>query len=68
MNADLSKANWFKSSRSGGQTDCVEIAWLRGKQIGVRDSKNTTGPALVFAPDAWNAFTATVRDGRFRMS
>ncbi|WP_433601513.1 DUF397 domain-containing protein [Nocardia sp. CA-135953] len=64
MKTDLSGANWFKSSHSSSQTDCVEVAWLDGA-VGVRDSKNPTGPALVFAPEAWDAFAAGVRDGEF---
>jgi len=68
MKAELSEAKWFKSSRSGGQTDCVEVAWLQGQQIGVRDSKNTTGPTLVFAPGTWDALTASVRNGSFQVS
>jgi hypothetical protein len=31
----------------------------------VRDSKNPTGPALVFAPGEWDAFTADVHGGDF---
>ncbi|MGW0005342.1 DUF397 domain-containing protein [Nocardia grenadensis] len=64
MSTDLSGANWFKSSHSGGQTDCVEVAWLTDGQVGVRDSKNTLGPALVFEPGAWDAFaTGLQADG-----
>ncbi|WP_081769202.1 DUF397 domain-containing protein [Nocardia nova] len=63
MNADLSTARWFKSSHSGGSQECVEVAFLAGGAVGVRDSKDATGPALVFAPDAWDAFTATVAGG-----
>lgn len=66
MNTDLSGANWFKSSHSGGQTDCVEVAWLTDGQVGVRDSKNTLGPALVFAPGAWDAFATGLQAGEFR--
>jgi hypothetical protein len=33
--------------------------------VGVRDSKNTAGPALVFTPGEWEAFTAGVQDGEF---
>ncbi|WP_432278230.1 Scr1 family TA system antitoxin-like transcriptional regulator [Nocardia carnea] len=29
--------------------------------VGVRDSKNPTGPALVFTPSEWDAFTATIQ-------
>ncbi|MER7454261.1 DUF397 domain-containing protein [Nocardia beijingensis] len=60
MHVNLSNANWFKSSRSGGGKECVEIAYLTDGLVGVRDSKNPTGPALVFTPSAWDAFTATL--------
>ncbi|MEV6099971.1 DUF397 domain-containing protein [Nocardia sp. NPDC051981] len=65
MNIDLSGAQWFKSSHSSGQTECVEVAWLPGGTVGVRDSKNPTGPALVFAPGEWDAFAAGIIRGDF---
>jgi hypothetical protein len=43
----------------------VEVAHLDGGMIGVRDSKNPSGPALVFTPGEWDAFTAGVNDGEF---
>jgi hypothetical protein len=64
VNGDLSGAEWFKSSRSGSK-DCVEVAFLAGGHVGVRDSKNPTGPALVFTPSEWDSFTARVTDGEF---
>ncbi|MFI1463660.1 DUF397 domain-containing protein [Nocardia carnea] len=64
-NVDLSGASWFKSSRSGSQSACVEVAWLQDGRVGVRDSKNATGPALVFAAGEWAAFTAHARSGSF---
>lgn len=60
MHVNLSNANWFKSSYSSGGQDCVEVAHLAGGMVGVRDSKNPTGPALVFTAAAWDAFTATL--------
>ncbi|NKY89388.1 DUF397 domain-containing protein [Nocardia veterana] len=57
MNVDLSRAQWFKSSRSSASKDCVEVAFLDGGSIGVRDSKDPTGPALIFTPAEWDAFT-----------
>jgi hypothetical protein len=46
-----------KSSYSGAQSNCVEVA---GTTIGgraVRDSKDQTGgPMLTFAPGSWQAF------------
>lgn len=47
---DLSGAQWFTSTRTSGGKDCVEVAHLRGRLVGVRDSKNPAGPALVFTP------------------
>lgn len=68
MNDELSRMNWFKSSYSEGNSQCVEVAWLDGGKASVRDSKNPTGPALVFAPGEWDAFTADLRDGRLARS
>ncbi|WP_040805802.1 DUF397 domain-containing protein [Nocardia concava] len=65
MSADLTGATWFKSTRSGGQTDCVEVAWLADGVVGVRDSKDPSGPALTFAPEAWDSFTSGVVLGAF---
>ncbi|MET8871785.1 DUF397 domain-containing protein [Nocardia sp. NPDC004604] len=65
MNIDLPEAKWFKSSHSSGNDTCVEIAHLDGGMVGVRDSKNPTGPALVFTPSEWDAFTAGIQDGKF---
>lgn len=65
---DLSRARWFKSTRSSAAKDCVEVAFLSSDLIGVRDSKNPDGPALVFGAGAWDAFTAAVADGKFHRS
>ena len=63
--ADLSGARWFKSSRSSGTKECVEAAHLDKGFVGVRDSKNPAGPALVFAPGKWDAFLTTAKSGEF---
>jgi hypothetical protein len=68
VKTDLSEAKWFKSSYSGGDKACVEVAFLAEGHIGVRDSKNLTGPALKFTPGAWNAFTTGLVDGDFPRS
>ncbi|MFI7670499.1 DUF397 domain-containing protein [Nocardia sp. NPDC049526] len=65
LDGDLAGAHWFKSRRSEAGKDCVEVAFLDGGHVGMRDSKNPTGPALVFTPGEWDAFTAGVNDGEF---
>ncbi|KAA2252131.1 DUF397 domain-containing protein [Solihabitans fulvus] len=49
---------WRKSTRSNAGNTCVEVAFS-GPAVGVRDSKNPTGPALAFPHSAWRAFLAT---------
>ncbi|MEW2329344.1 DUF397 domain-containing protein [Micromonospora chersina] len=52
---ELIGASWRKSSRSG-QSECVEVADNLPGVVGVRDSKDPTGPVLTFSPDTWRAF------------
>jgi hypothetical protein len=61
---DLTLATWRKSTRSGGETNCVAVADLGGHRA-VRDSKNPTGPTLEFTTAAWSAFTTGIRTGEF---
>lgn len=62
---DLSGAKWFKSTRSGGKQDCVEAAHLDSGMVGVRDSKNPNGPALIFTPGEWDAFLHGAKNSEF---
>jgi hypothetical protein len=56
---ELIGARWFKSSRSNGQANCVEVAFLDGARVAARDSKvGNEGGILRFAPVAWRAFVA----------
>ena len=62
---DLSRAQWFKSTHSGPNSDnCVEVAFV-GEAIAVRDSKDPHGPALIFTPAEWDAFVGGAKDGEF---
>ncbi|BEK91947.1 DUF397 domain-containing protein [Nocardia seriolae] len=63
MSVELSGARWFKSSRSGAGKECVEVAFLATGRVGVRDSKNPQGPALVFGAAEWRSCTAAIENG-----
>ncbi len=54
----IDAAIWRKSSYSGGQGDCLEIATGIRALAPVRDSKNPTGPVIPFSRHAWRAFVA----------
>jgi hypothetical protein len=62
---------WRKSSYSGGNGGCVEVAWRKSSfsggngdcvevavatTVAVRDSKNSSGPVLDFPFAQWCAF------------
>jgi len=55
---------WFKSSLSFSNSNCVEVADLPDG-VAVRDSKDPGGPVLQFTPGEWRAFLGGVRDGEF---
>jgi hypothetical protein len=46
---------WRKSTFSGPEGDCVEVAPLP-VGVAVRDSKSTAGPTLAFPTATWRSF------------
>jgi hypothetical protein len=62
---DLRDAAWRKSSHSGDERGCVETAFLADGSIAVRDSKDRSGPALVYTRREWAAFLSGAKDGEF---
>ena len=58
-------STWTKSSLSHALGNCVEVADLQGGQVGMRDSKNITGPVLDFPSEEWRAFLGGIRNGEF---
>ncbi|MFJ2810231.1 MULTISPECIES: DUF397 domain-containing protein [unclassified Kitasatospora] len=65
MDVDLASAGWRKSTYSGGQNGCVEVADGFTGLMPVRDSKDPEGPALLFSSAAWQAFVTATRTGEF---
>jgi hypothetical protein len=62
--------DWKKSSRSTHAGNCVEVAHLPQRTVGVRDSKDN-GPGrtvLTFSRPAWSVFLAGVRTGDFDLN
>ncbi|MFE3141891.1 DUF397 domain-containing protein [Streptomyces scopuliridis] len=63
--ASAAGLEWVKSSYSGVNGNCVEVAVPSGGGRAVRDSKNPGGPALLFTADEWHAFVCGAADGEF---
>lgn len=57
--------NWVKSSLSFSNGACVEVADLQDGIVGVRHSKDPSGPVLRFTPAEWHAFLGGARLGEF---
>lgn len=53
---------WRKSSYSGGSSDsCLEVNdTARPAHVPIRDSKNPTGPAIIFSAPVWSAFVTSL--------
>jgi hypothetical protein len=55
---------WTKSSYSGNQGDCLEVAHgAIPAALPVRDSKRPAGPAVVFSDTHWGVFVDAVKRG-----
>ena len=58
---DLSRAEWQKSSYSGQDGNCVEVARNLPGLVTVRDSKEPGGAKLLVPREAWRAFVRNMR-------
>jgi hypothetical protein len=63
---EVQRPRWFKSS-SSSVTGCVEVAFLPGRRVGVRDSVNPAVPPHVVSSRAWADFLAGIKKGNFDM-
>ena len=64
---DFSGVQWRTSSFSNSDEDnnCVEVAFLPGGEVAVRDTKARSRTPHVHTAAAWTAFLAAVRSGEF---
>lgn len=62
-NTDHGTATWQKSSHSGANGNCVEIAALDDETTGVRDSRQPDGPILRYPNATVRSFLDAVRAG-----
>jgi hypothetical protein len=63
---DLNRAHWRKASFSNGaNTGCVEIAGNLHGVIAIRDSKRPEDGAHIVTREAFAAFLADIKDGRY---
>nr|WSX72612.1 DUF397 domain-containing protein [Streptomyces sp. NBC_00899]WSX81319.1 DUF397 domain-containing protein [Streptomyces sp. NBC_00899] len=60
--ATLAGVAWRRSSHSTAANNCVEAGVLPSGEVAVRDSKDVTGPALLFPPGVWGAFVRALTD------
>jgi hypothetical protein len=64
----LTGVRWLRSSHSTGANNCVETAvpcsGHRAGLLAVRDSKDPSGPALLFSPESWTEFLTAIRQYR----
>ncbi|WP_043621687.1 DUF397 domain-containing protein [Nonomuraea candida] len=65
LSQDLAGAAWRKSSFSGDNGDCLEIAPLPGGRVGIRDTEDPGNPPFVVTADVFRAFTDGVKAGEF---
>ncbi|TDD49609.1 DUF397 domain-containing protein [Saccharopolyspora elongata] len=64
--AELAGARWITSSYSGGNGNCVEVA-VGVERIGVRDTKDRAGGALIVSVLQWRSFIAAVKSAHYEL-
>jgi hypothetical protein len=66
IETQLRDALWHTSSFSSGGTNCVQVAFLDGGIVALRDSKNPQKPPHLFTDAEYNAFVGGIEHGELR--
>ncbi|GII66436.1 hypothetical protein Skr01_65210 [Sphaerisporangium krabiense] len=61
---DISDVTWLSAPGSTSE-DRIEIAYLRGGAVAMRNPSDPAGTVLRYTAAEWNAFVLGVRDGEF---
>lgn len=67
---DLTGANWRKSSKSGAQGQCVEVATelpAMPGHVAVRHSQRPDAETILYTNAEWDAFLDGARNGEFNL-
>ncbi|MEV1010007.1 DUF397 domain-containing protein [Streptomyces sp. NPDC049881] len=59
--ASVLQVNWWKSSASAAQSDCVEFGIINHSMVAVRDSKRPKGAALLLNRQQVTHLIAAIR-------
>jgi uncharacterized protein DUF397 len=65
MEYDLTGAAWRKSTRSGANGQCVEVALNLPGIVAVRHSNRPEAEVIIYTEAEWQAFIGGAKDGEF---
>jgi hypothetical protein len=61
----LSNAKWFKSSFSGDNGGCLEVAFLDSRRVALRDNEDLDNPPFVVSRHVWQCWLDGAKGGEF---
>ncbi|MEU6716224.1 DUF397 domain-containing protein [Nonomuraea sp. NPDC046802] len=65
LSEELAYASWRKSSFSGDNGNCLEVAPLSDGRVGIRDGERPDMRPFVVSASVWAAFTSGAKAGEF---